>query len=93
MQKKLYKRRTTSFQKKVYDAVKLIPKGQVRTYKEIADMTGSSFAFRAVGSALNKNMDPSVPCHRVIRSDGKVGGFRDGSDVKLRLLQKEGVIK
>lgn len=92
MQKKSYKRRTTSFQKKVYDVVKLIPKGQVRTYKEVADMIGSSFAFRAVGSALNKNMDPSVPCHRVIRSDGKVGGFRDGSDVKREMLKKEGAI-
>lgn len=76
----------------MYDAVKLIPKGQVRTYKEVADMIGSSFAFRAVGSALNKNTDPNVPCHRVIRSDGKVGGFRDGSDVKEEILKREGAI-
>lgn len=92
MQKKLYKRQITSFQKRVYDAVKLIPRGQVRTYKEIADIIGSPFAFRAVGSALNKNMDSNVPCHRVIRSDGKIGGFRDGGDVKKEILRKEGFV-
>lgn len=92
MQKKLYKRHITSFQKKVYDAVRQIPKGQVRTYKEIADAIGHSFAFRAVGSALNKNRNPKVPCHRVIRSNGNIGGFNGGSELKRKLLEKEGAL-
>ena len=92
MQKKFSKKHITSFQKKVYDVVRQIPKGQVRTYKEIADSIGHSLAFRAVGSALNKNRNPKVACHRVIRSDGSVGGFNTGSELKRKLLEKEGAI-
>jgi len=76
---------------KVYRVVSKIPKGKVMTYKEVAEKAGFPKAWRAVGNILNKNTDPNVPCHRVIRSDGKVGGYRKGSKRKLYLLQKENV--
>lgn len=91
MQKQSSQRPKNSFQKKVYEAVKKIPKGQVRTYKEVAAYIGHSEAARAVGNALNKNKDPNVPCHRVIRSDGDVGGYREGKERKIQILKKEGV--
>lgn len=79
----------TSFQEKVYSIVKKIPKGKVLTYKELARRIGSPNAYRAVGNALNKNRDLKVPCHRVIRSDGKIGGYNKGTDKKIKLLKKE----
>lgn len=82
----------TKFQQKVYDIVKKIPKGEVLTYKEAARLIGSPLAYRAVGNALNKNPFKEVPCHRVIRSDGKVGGYAKGKKVKIKLLKKEGAI-
>lgn len=82
----------TEFQKKVYDIVKEIPKGEVLTYKEVAGLAGSPQAYRAVGNALNRNPFKNVPCHRVIRSDGKVGGYARGTKAKVRLLKKEGFI-
>lgn len=80
----------TPFQKKVYDFVKTIPKGQTATYKEVAVAIGRPKAYRAVGNALNHN--PSigkVPCHRVIRSDGQSGGYVLGVKKKIQLLEKE----
>jgi len=62
------------------------------TYKEVAKSAGIPRAFRAVGNILNKNRDPKIPCHRVIRSDGKIGGYKDGLRKKIYLLRKEGVI-
>jgi O6-methylguanine-DNA--protein-cysteine methyltransferase len=50
-------------------------------------------AYRAVGNILNKNYDPKIPCHRVVRSDGKTGGYNRGDKKKIELLKKEGVIK
>ena len=82
----------TEFQQKVYNVVKKIPKGQVLTYKEVAKLTGSPKAYRAVGNALNKNPFKEVSCHRVIRSDGKVGGYARGTKVKIKLLKREGAI-
>ena len=80
----------TKFQQKVYDFVKTIPKGKTTTYKEVAVAIGKPKAFRAVGNALNKNpFAPVVPCHRVIRSDGKIGGFVHGTRKKVKLLQNE----
>jgi len=79
------------FKKRVYEVVKKIPKGKTLTYKEVARLAGSPFAWRAVGNILNKNRDPKVPCHRVIRSDGSIGGFKEGPERKLFLLRKEGV--
>lgn len=81
----------TSFQEKVYREVRKIPKGATRTYKQIAKAIGHPKAFRAVGNALNKNPDlKTIPCHRVIRSDGRIGGYRFGAKKKRTLLEREG---
>lgn len=81
----------TKFQKQVYQVVKKIPKGKVMTYKEVAKAIGKPSAFRAVGNVLNKNIDPTIPCHRVIRSDGTPGGYRKGTKKKIELLKNEKV--
>ncbi|MBA7599144.1 Methylated-DNA--protein-cysteine methyltransferase [subsurface metagenome] len=81
----------TSFQKKVYEAVKRVPRGKVLTYKQVARLAGKPRAYRAVGSILSKNKDPKVPCHRVIGSNGGPGGYNKGVDKKTFLLRKEGV--
>jgi len=82
------------FSRAVYSACASIPRGKVSTYAAIARVIGSPRAVRAVGNALNKNPFPPsrVPCHRIIRSDGDVGGFTHGRAGKIRLLKKEGVI-
>ena len=70
-----------------------IPKGRVMAYKEAAKLAGSPRAFRAVGNALNKNPDlKTIPCHRVVRSDCRIGGYKQGTNKKISLLSKEGVI-
>ena len=97
----------TDFQQKVYSLCKKVPKGRVTTYKEIGKAIGKKGqVYRAVGVALNKNpfsawermgglscrrQDCFVPCHRVVKSDGTVGGFASGSEKKIRLLRKEGI--
>lgn len=83
----------TDFQKKVYAVVKKIPRGEVLTYKQVALKLGNAKLARVVGNALNKNRDLKVPCHRVIRSDGKIGGYREGTKKKVLLLTKEGYLK
>jgi len=84
----------TSFRKKVYDVVKKIPKGKILTYKEVAEKVGRPKACRAVGSILNKSVGwrKGIPCHRVVRSDGNIGGYNKGEKTKVYLLEKEGVI-
>lgn len=84
-----------TFREKVYKVVSKIPKGKTMTYKQVAVKAGSPNAVRAVGSALAKNTDPkNVPCHRVIRSDGGMGGYAFGGVEKKReILKKEGAIK
>ncbi|MDO8574987.1 MAG: MGMT family protein [bacterium] len=79
------------FSEKVYAAVKKIPKGKTATYKMIALAAGNPNACRAVGNILNKNFDPKIPCHRVIRSDGKLGGYNRGVSKKKLLLETERV--
>lgn len=81
-----------SFKEKVLAVVRDISKGQVLTYKEVAKKVGRPKAYRAVGNVLNKNYDPKIPCHRVIRSDGKTGGYNRGLEEKRRILKKEGCI-
>ncbi|MCK5322478.1 MAG: MGMT family protein [Candidatus Aenigmarchaeota archaeon] len=82
----------TQFKNKVYNATKQIPKGKVTTYKEIAKAIGKPRSYRAIGNALNKNpFAPKIPCHRVIRSDGSIGGFAYGTQKKIRLLKSEGI--
>lgn len=82
----------TEFEKKVWKACCQIPKGKVSTYSAIAEKIGLPQAARAVGNALNKSPGmPRVPCHRVVRSDGSVGGFAHGTKEKIVLLEKEKV--
>ena len=83
-----------SFEEKVWKKCKEIPKGKVSTYKEIAKALGVR-AYRAVGNALRRNpFSPSVPCHRVVCSDGSLGGYKGkmNSKKKIELLRKEGII-
>lgn len=63
------------------------------SYKEVAEAMGHPRAARAVGSTLKLNKDPKVPCHRVIRSDGKLGGYNGFQGKKIKLLKAEGYIK
>lgn len=72
--------------------VTVIPKGATMTYKEVAARSGNPRAYRAVGNILNKNYDPAIPCHRVIRSDGIIGGYNRGTTQKRKLLQSEGAL-
>lgn len=81
-----------SFKEKVFEVVRKIPKGKTLTYKEVARKAGSEKAFRAVGNILNTNYDPKIPCHRVVRSDGKTGGYNRGEKLKKEILKKEGAI-
>ena len=93
MQKNLLKKpMTLLFQEKVFNIVKKIPEGKVLTYKEVAILAGRPKAFRVVGNILNKNYDVKIPCHRVIRSDGRVGGYNRGFENKIILLKKEKAI-
>ena len=80
----------TTFQKKVFKAVSEIPFGQVRSYQWLAKKVGRPRAVRAVASALRKNQHLfMVPCHRVIRADGSLGGYVLGQDIKAMLLRLE----
>lgn len=82
----------TDFELTVYKIVSRIPKGKTLSYKEVAKLAGRPYAFRAVGNILNKNHDKNVPCHRVIRSDGKLGGYNGGTEFKRAILKREGAI-
>jgi O-6-methylguanine DNA methyltransferase len=79
----------TDFAKKVYKVVKKIPKGETLTYGQVAVLAGRPGAARAVGNILSKNYDPQIPCHRVIRADGKLGGYNRGLPEKARILKIE----
>jgi O-6-methylguanine DNA methyltransferase len=80
----------SEFQKEVLLATLKIPRGKTSTYKEIAEMIGRPKAYRAVGNALNKNPFPiEVPCHRITKSDGSIGGYMAGLKRKNELLLSE----
>ncbi len=82
----------TEFQKKVWREISKIPKGKTKTYKEIAILVGSPKSYRAVANACGKNPFPvTIPCHRVIKSDGSIGGYsaKGGVRKKKALLSKE----
>lgn len=81
-----------NFMNSVLSIVRKIPKGKVTTYGEIAeDLGGKKFA-RAVGTALKRNpCVVKIPCHRVVCSDGSIGGYKNGINEKIRLLEKEGI--
>lgn len=80
-----------NFSEKCYALLQKVPKGKVTTYKALGEALGTR-AYRAVGNAMNKNpYAPKVPCHRVVKSNGEIGGFASGQDAKIKLLEKEGV--
>ncbi len=82
----------STFASAVMAVVKKIPRGEVLTYSEVAIRAGFWGAGRAVGTLMKKNFDPGVPCHRVVRADGRVGEYnRGGSAQKIARLQEEGV--
>ena len=81
----------SNFQKKVYSLLREIPKGRITTYKLIAERLGTK-AYRAVGLACAKNpYAPHVPCHRVVKSNGYLGGYSGGLSKKIALLRNEGI--
>ena len=87
--------RGTKFQKKVWNYLKTIRKGTVKTYKEVAIGINRPKSARAVANAVGKNpFSPKIPCHRVIRSDGSLGGYSGKGGVKTKklLLKREGII-
>lgn len=80
----------TPFAIKVYGIVSKIPKGKTMTYAAVAKKAGNPGAARAVGTIMSHNYNPKIPCHRVIRSDGHMGGYnRGGIEQKRIILQKE----
>ena len=84
----------TKFQLKVWNYLKKIPRGKVKTYSEVAKSIGKPLAVRAVANAIGKNpLAPQIPCHRVIRSNGSLGGYsgKGGIKTKRLLLKKEGI--
>ncbi len=85
----------TEFQKKVWKEISKIPKGKTITYKELAIKIGKPNAYRAVANAVGANpLIVEIPCHRVIRNDGKLGGYsgKGGTEEKRKLLLSEGVV-
>ncbi len=88
--------KTDALPKKVFSLVKKIPKGRVSTYKEIAKATGQQKLVRQVGQILKSNKNPiNIPCHRIVRSDGMLGGYfgsgKENIKKKIKLLEEEGV--
>ena len=84
----------TEFQQKVWAYLRKIPRGSVRTYSQVAKDIGKPLATRAVANAIGRNpYAPKIPCHRVIRSDGSLGGYSGKGGVKTKrfLLKKEGI--
>ena len=80
----------TEFDRKVWLAIRDIPYGETKTYKWLAEKIGKPNAFRAVGQSLSRNPIPVLlPCHRIIESDGSLGGYSGGVDIKRRLLEIE----
>jgi len=81
-----------NFNQKCYELLSQIPQGKISTYKQIANILNTK-AYRAVGNAMAKNPNPIiVPCHRVIKSDGHIGGYALGIKKKISLLKNEGIV-
>ena len=81
-----------TFHEKAFAVVRKIPRGKVLTYQEVARRAGRPKAYRAVGNILTTNFDPKIPCHRVIRADGQLGGYNRGEAEKRKRLKKEGFL-
>ncbi len=87
----IFKMPQKSFSEKCYALLRQVPKGKITTYKALAQALNTK-AYQAVGTAMNKNpYAPQVPCHRVINSNGEVGGFASGTKNKIAFLKKEGI--
>jgi methylated-DNA-[protein]-cysteine S-methyltransferase len=85
------KKRQHTFSSRAYAVVAKIQKGKTMTYKQVATKAGNPLAARSVGMLMSKNFNKKIPCHRVVRSDGKVGNYnRGGMERKLELLREEG---
>ncbi|MDP2624749.1 MAG: MGMT family protein [Candidatus Peregrinibacteria bacterium] len=82
-----------TFQDSVLEVVSAIPEGQTMTYKEVATKAGNPNASRAVGNIMSRNWDSNIPCHRVIRSDGDLGGYNRGREQKRIRLTEEGAFE
>lgn len=81
-----------SLDKEIYKKLLQVPKGKVTTYGELAKAVGMKNGQRAVGKIMNKNPYPVIiPCHRVVKSDGKIGGYAYGEQIKSNMLSKEGI--
>ncbi len=81
----------SNFAQDCYNLLKKIPRGRVTTYKIIAEKLGKK-SYRAVGQVMGANLDaPRIPCHRVVKSDGTLGGYAFGIERKIDILEKEGV--
>lgn len=81
---------SSRFKQKVLEIVKNIPSGKMMTYGQVAYLAGNPRAARAVGMIMSKNYNPDVPCHRVIKANGQLGGYnRGGIEMKKQLLDKE----
>ena len=82
-----------TFADKVRNVVRKIPKGKTMTYKEEATRAGNPRAARAVGAVMRTNYDPTIPCHRVVKSDGSFGSYNRGGTLKKRaMLKAEGAL-
>lgn len=93
MKQKITKKKGNGlFFERCYALLRKVPRGKVTTYKALAEALGTK-AYRAVGQAMNRNpYAPQVPCHRVVASDGSIGGFAHGTKKKIEMLKKEGVV-
>ena len=81
-----------NFDKKIYKKLLEVPEGKITTYGELAKAVGFTNGQRTVGKIMNKNPYPVIiPCHRVVKSDRKVGGYAFGKDIKINMLKKEGI--
>ena len=79
--------------KKIYKKLLEVPKGKITTYGELAKAVGLKNGQRAVGKIMNKNPYPVIiPCHRVVKSDGKIGGYAYGEEIKSDMLTREGIV-
>ena len=86
-------KKKVNFKSRVLAIVRKIPPGKTLSYKQVASLAGSSRAARAAGNIMANNFDERVPCHRVIKSDGKLGSYnRGGKKAKRRILAKEGAL-
>ena len=79
--------------KKIYKKLLEVPKGKITTYGELAKAVGLKNGQRAVGKIMNRNPYPVIiPCHRVVKSDGKIGGYAYGEEIKSDMLTREGIV-